>query len=268
MENKNVLPLGQLLIKEGKITDEQLLKALEVQRKTGDRLGHTLINLGYITEDELITVLEKQFGIPCIRINNKMINPRIIKTIPENICRKYRLIPILLEGNRLTVAVTDPYNLKFIDEIKFTTDYNVEVVLCSEKSIMDAINSNFGKRDYNYVDDDSEKLPAGISVAKMLDMIYIQAYNMNVREVQLQYFEGKFTVLFITRKNALRSSLMPPEYYKPISMRIKNLAGLDSAGVHKFQEGLIKTKVYGNEIIIRVLIFPHATGENIILRFP
>ncbi len=268
MEKQKVLPLGHLLVKEGKINNEQLLKALEVQRKTGDRLGHTLVNLGYITEDELIEVLEKQFGIPCIKITNKMIKPQIIKTIPENICRKYRLIPLLLEGNKLTVAVTDPYNLKFIDEIKFTTDYNVEVVLCSEKSVIDAINLSYGKRDYNYIDENSQTLPSGISVAKMLDMIYIQAYNMNAREVQLEYFENKFTVLFITRRNALRSSTMPPEYYNSISIRIKNLAGLDTTQKNKFQEGLIKTKVYSNDIIIRVLIFPHSEGENIVLKFP
>lgn len=267
MKNKNILPLGQLLKKEGKINDEQLMKALEEQRRTGDRLGHTLIKLGYITEDELIAVLEKQFGIPCIKITSKMINPRIIKTIPENICRKYRLIPFLLEGNKLTVAATDPYNLKFIDEIKFTTDYDVEVVLCSEKSVVDAINLNFGKKEYDYIEDDTEKLPTGISAAKMLDMIYLQAYNMNVREIQLQYLENKFTVLFITRKGALRSSTMPPEYYEPLSVRIKNLARLDVSHKKKFQDGLIETSIYGNQIMIRILIFPHIKGENIVLRF-
>jgi len=261
-------PLGQLLIQNGKITEEQLLKALELQRKTGDRLGHTLVNMRYIDEDTLINVLEKQFGIPCIKITNKMIHSRITKMIPENICRKYRIIPIIFNDNKLTVAAADPYNMKFIDEIKFATDYNVEVVLCSEKSIMDAIDANYGKKDYKYVDEDSNPIPTGVSAAKMLEMVLIQAYNMNAREVQLEYFEGNFSVVFMTKGNALVRNNMLKVYFEPIDIRIKTLAGLDVSAKNKFQEGLMTVNIYEKDILIRVFIFPNSSGENIVLRFP
>ncbi len=86
-ENSKPLPLGQLLIAKGKITEEQLSASLKEQKNTGDRLGHTLVKFNYITDDDLIEVLEEQFGIPAVKINIKMLNPKVVKTIPENIKR-------------------------------------------------------------------------------------------------------------------------------------------------------------------------------------
>ncbi|MBN1899569.1 MAG: hypothetical protein JW827_12395 [Spirochaetes bacterium] len=264
---KKVLPLGQLLIKEKKINEKQLARALENQRKTGDRLGHTLINLGFISEDELIQVLEHQFGIPCIKINTKILKANVIKLIPENICRKYRLIPLLIDENKLTVAATDPYNLKFIDEIKLTTDYNVDVVLCSEKSVMDAINVSYGKKNYNYVDDDSSQLKEGVSVAKIIDMILLQAYHLKANEVQLEFLDNKFNIQFISKVHHLKRSQMPSEYYNNIAIRLKNLAGLDTTQKNQFLEGLFSKEILKNKMMVRLLIFPHPKGENIVLKF-
>lgn len=269
MNQNKILPLGELLKREGKITDEQLIKALEEQRKTGDRLGHTLVKLGFITEDDLINALEKQFKLPCIKINPKIMNPNVVKLIPENICRKYRLIPFMLLNNKLTVAATDPYNLNFMNEIKFTTDYDVEIVLSPESSVMNAINFFFGEKDYNYTYDekiDGEKVK-GISSVKMLDLILLQAYNMNAREIHLQFFENEFIILFITPSRTIKSTNLPADYYPALSMRIKFIAKLDLEEKNKFQEGLIKYSIYGNEILIRILIFPHLKGENIVLKF-
>jgi len=268
MDNE-ILPLGTLLKKEGKITDEQLNIALEEQKKTGERLGHTLIKLGFISEEDLVKALEKQFNLPCITINPKMINPQFIKIIPEDICRKYRLIPFMLVNNRLVIAVTDPYNLDFINEIKFTTDYDVELALCSEKSIMDAINFFFGEKEFglSYRENISTQLPKGVSAVKLLDLILIQAQNMNASEVHLQYFENEFNILFITKGEKIKTSNMPAEYYKFISTRIKLLAKLDVSGKMKFQEGIANVSIYGKNNLIRVFIFPHLKGENIIIKF-
>ncbi len=270
MENivKHKKPLGQLLIDAGKITEEQLLKALEEQRKTGKKLGHTLVEMGYITEDDLVHTLEKQFGIPCITITPKMINSKIVKTIPENICRKYTIIPILLNDNVLTVATTNPYDLSFIDEINFTTDYKVEVVLSTEKSIMDAINTFFGKKETVIESSESGNIKAKVSAVKMLDMIFVQAYNMKATEIQLELFENNFNVLFVTPKTVVRSSPLPIFYYNAISLIIRNKAGLDTIEKNKFQEGIMRYKIYDENFIIRVLIFPTPVGENIVLKFP
>lgn len=278
-EKKQYTPLGQLLIREKKITNEQLLAALEEQRKTGDRLGHTLINLGYTTEDDIIETLEKQFGIPAVKINLQMLNTLIAKLIPEAICRRYRLIPILQNENKLTIAATNPYDLSFIDQIKFTMDYNIEVVLSPEKSVLDAINFCFGKKEYDWEDGQTETADQDgehpeepyshlkISAAKLLDMIFIQAYNMSAREIHLEYLENRFTVLFITADSVIKSKPIEDDYYKPMAVAIRSLAKLHGPS-REFSEGILKKCIREKDFIIRVLIFPTPAGESILLKFP
>ncbi len=267
MESKNK-PLGQLLIEEHKITEEQLLNALEKQRTTGKKLGHTLVELGYISEDTLVHVLEKQFGIPCITVTEKMINPIIVKTIPEEICRKYTIIPLLINGNTLTVAATNPYDLSFVNEINFTTDYKVELVLSTEKSIESAIRTVYGEKEDIRSNLDSAKIKSKVSAVKMLDLIFIQAYNMNAKEIQLELFEDLFNVLFITKKTVVRSNPVESMYFKAISLIIRNKAKIPPDTENRFQEGIMTYKIYEKDFNIRVLIFPTKVGENIVLKFP
>lgn len=269
-KNKNI-PLGQLLIQNHKITEEQLVKALEEQKKTRDRLGHTLIKLNYIGEDELIEILEKQFGIPAVKINLKMLNPMVVKTIPEYICRKYRLIPILLENDKLTIATTNPYDLSFRDEIKFTTDYNTEIVLSPENSVLEAINYSFGEKGTNWISQedkiDKGEMKAKISAAKMLEQILHRAINRRAKEIQLEYLEDDFIVLYIVPNSTISNELLPAFYYNAISLRIKSLANLDLEK-KSFQEGLLRIKIDDQEYSLRALIFPTPQGENITLQFP
>ncbi len=270
-ENNKNIPLGQLLIQNERISEEQLSKALEEQKKTKDKLGHTLIRLGYINEDNLISVLEKQFGIPAVKISLKMLNPKIVKIIPEYICRKYRLIPILFENNKLTIAATNPYDLSFQDEIKFTTDYDTEIVLSPENSVLDAINYCFGEKETSWINAEDEiskgEMKAKVSAAKMLEKILRQAFRRKANEVQLRYLKDNFNVVYMTPEKAIESELLPGFYYKAISMRIKNLASLDEQK-KSFQDGLFRIEIDGRAYSIRAYIFQNPVGESITLRLP
>ena len=270
-EKKENIPLGQLLIKNEKITEEQLSKALEEQKNTKNKLGHTLINLQYLTENDLIEVLEKQFGIPAVKVNLKMLNPQVSKTIPENICRKYRLIPILLHKNKLTVAASDPYNMAFTNEIKFTTNYDLNIILWPEKSILSAINKIYGERESNWdpnideLEEDEKK--AHISAVKMLNQILIEGFNKSANEIQLEYYNKKFNVIYITKDYGIINKEIPNYYYKAISIHIKNAANLD-VKTQSFQEGIFKANLINKNPFIRALIFPTPAGENISLKIP
>ncbi len=266
-EKLKTIPLGQLLTNSNKITEEQLLKALEEQRKTGDKLGHTLIKLKYITENVLIEVLEKQFGIPAVKINKKMLNPLVAKKIiSENICRKYRIIPILIENKKVTIAATNPYDLSFKDEIKFTTDLNIEIVLSPENSVLAAINYIYGDKDQHWDTSYNEAdMKGNISAAKILTMILHQGYNMKATDLQLEYSDNVFNVLFITPKKVIRSKPLPNFYFESVSTRIKQLSNLNN-NARNFQEGLMTIEIYQKKYTIRVLIFPTNIGENIILK--
>ncbi|GAB4387781.1 MAG: type IV-A pilus assembly ATPase PilB [Thermodesulfovibrionales bacterium] len=134
-----VAKLGQLLLSSGIITDEQLKQALSLQKKEGGRLGSNLVKLSYITEDKLVAFLSKQFGVPAINLSEYKIEPSVIKLIPAEMAKKYFIMPVARVGATLTIAMTDPSNVFAIDDVKFMTGYNVEVVVSSESGINSAI---------------------------------------------------------------------------------------------------------------------------------
>lgn len=135
--------LGQLLVSSNIITEAQLREAINLQRREGGRLGSNLIKLGYITEDKLVSFLSRQYNVPAISLSEYKIDPSIIKLIPLEIARKYLIIPVARVGSTLTIAMSDPSNVFAIDDVKFMTGYNVEVVVASESSIIDAISKYY-----------------------------------------------------------------------------------------------------------------------------
>lgn len=131
--------LGQLLVSSNVISEEQLKEALGMQKRAGGRLGTNLIKLGYITEEKLVTFLSRQYGVPAVNLSEYKVDQAILKLVPRDIARKYLIMPVARVGATLTVAMADPSNVFAIDDVKFMTGYNVEVVVSSESSIIGAI---------------------------------------------------------------------------------------------------------------------------------
>lgn len=137
--------LGQILITSNIISEEQLKQALNLQKKEGGRLGTNLAKLGYITEEKLVSFLSKQFGVPAINLTDYSIDPSVAKLVPLEMARKYLIMPITRVGATLTIAMADPSNVFAIDDVKFMTGYNVEVVVAAESAIMHAISSSYSR---------------------------------------------------------------------------------------------------------------------------
>jgi type IV pilus assembly protein PilB len=135
--------LGQLLITSNIITEGQLREALDLQRKEGGRIGTNLVKLGYITEERLVAFLSRQYNVPAINLSDYKIEPSLLKLIPVDMARKYLIMPVARVGATLTVAMVDPSNVFAIDDVKFRTGYNVEVVATNESSVVDAISSYY-----------------------------------------------------------------------------------------------------------------------------
>ncbi|HEX9020626.1 MAG TPA: ATPase, T2SS/T4P/T4SS family, partial [Nitrospirota bacterium] len=136
--------LGSMLVSSGLITDDQLKRALSAQKNEGGRLGSILVKLGFVQEDRLMTFLSKQYGVPYVDLNKFEINPAVIKHIPAEVAQKYRIMPINRAGATITIAMVDPSNIFAIDDIKFMTGYNVEAVVATEGSIVEAIKKYYG----------------------------------------------------------------------------------------------------------------------------
>ncbi len=136
--------LGQMLLSFQVVTEEQLKQALALQRREGMRLGSALIHLGYISEADLLNFLSRQYGISTIKMAETKIDPAIVKLIPAEMAKKYQIVPVLRVGATLTIATADPSNVFAIDDVKFMTGYNVEVVLAGESDIAAAIAGYYG----------------------------------------------------------------------------------------------------------------------------
>ncbi len=135
--------LGQLLTTSKMITEDQLKEAISLQRREGGRLGTNLIKLGYITDEKLVSFLSKQWGVPAVNLSDYMVDPLVLKLIPYEIARKYLIVPVARAGATLTIAMADPSNVFVIDDVKFMTGFNVEVVVAGESSVINAINSYY-----------------------------------------------------------------------------------------------------------------------------
>jgi len=137
--------IGELLLKEKRITPGQLQEALNYQRQHGGKLGFNLIKLGYVKDDEITALLSKQYGVPSIALGQFDVDAAVVKLVPAETAQKYQIIPLSRSGATLTIAMTDPTNVFAMDDIKFMTGYNVEPVVASEVAVVEAIAKYYGK---------------------------------------------------------------------------------------------------------------------------
>ena len=136
--------IGELLLKEKRISAEQLQEALNYQRTNGGKLGANLVKLGFVKDEEITALLSKQYGVPSIALNQFEIDPAVIKLVPGETARKYQIVPLSRAGATLTIAMTDPTNVFAMDDVKFMTGYNVEPVVASETAVLDSIDKYYG----------------------------------------------------------------------------------------------------------------------------
>jgi type IV pilus assembly protein PilB len=175
--------LGQLLMASNIISEQQLKEALNLQRREGGRLGSNLVKLGYITEEKLVTFLSKQYGVPAINLSEYKIDPSALKLIPHDMARKYLIMPVARVGATLTVVMADPSNVFAIDDVKFMTGYNVEVVVSSESSILNAISTHYGGAG-----------DALVTAKKATTTQILQAKDYTISDLEEESGEGTFSL--------------------------------------------------------------------------
>ena len=135
--------LGELLLREKRVTPTQLQEALTFQRTNGGRLGTTLVKLGFVTDEVVTEVLSRHYGVPSIDLRDFSLDQSLVKLIPGETAAKYNVIPVTRTGNTLTLAMTDPTNVFAMDDIKFRTGLHVEPVVASDSAIRDAVTKHY-----------------------------------------------------------------------------------------------------------------------------
>ncbi len=283
----SVSRLGELLIRNQMISDDQLAKAISEQKREGIRLGAALIQLGYVQEHDLATFLSKHYGVPSIDLKEFDVDPAVIKLVPAEVAQKYQLLPINRAGSTLIVAMSDPSNIFAIDDIKFMTGYNVEVVVAAEAAIKDAIDiyydqsasmadalGEFDDIDLELVGDEDleninelEKASEDAPVVKLVNLILTDAIKKKASDIHIEPYEHMFRVRYRI-DGVLYEVMKPPRKLKnAITSRLKIMANLDIAERRLPQDGRIKIKMARNqEMDYRVNCLPTLFGEKVVLR--
>ena len=283
--------LGELLVRENLISLQQLQKAQEEQRKTGTRLGYSLTKLGIITEGALTDFLAKQYSVPAINLTEYEISPEVIQLVPPELAKRHQLIPVNRAGATLIVAMSDPANIYAIDDLKFRTGLNIEVVVASEVAIDEAISRYYEKQvtyddvigdiddpDANSIelgkdeDDpnvvDLEKSAGEAPVIKLCNVILLNAIKKRASDIHIEPYEKSFRVRY--RIDGMLYEEQPPLPIKlkaAVTSRIKIMSNLDISERRLPQDGRIKLKIgKDREMDFRVSVLPTLFGEKICLR--
>jgi type IV pilus assembly protein PilB len=288
--------LGEILVKESLITQDQLTKALEFQRSNGGKLGSCLTKMGFITDDDITGVLSRQYGVPSINLKFYEIDPTVIKLIPQDTASRYQVIPLSRVGSVLTIAMTDPTNVFAMDDIKFMTGFNVEPVVASESAIGEAISRFYGGAETNHeelskmmkdlaMDDQELELAADEAemdtatleraaeeapIIKLVNLILTDSVKRGASDIHIEPYEMEMRVRFRV-DGVLQTVMSPPLRLKDaITSRLKIMAKLDIAEKRLPQDGriMIKYKADGKkkELDFRVSTVPTLYGEKIVLR--
>jgi type IV pilus assembly protein PilB len=295
--------IGDLLVKENLITQQQLKDALEHQRVNGGRLGNCLIKLGFVTDDEITAILSRQYGVPSINLSFFDVDSSVVKLIPVETAQKYQILPLSRVGSTLTIAMIDPTNVFAMDDLKFMTGFNIEPVVASETAIREAIDKYYGtshaielKRVMEDIavvdgklmdagDDTSLELAAeeeaidleGLEQAaeeapiiKLVNLILSNSLKRGASDIHIEPYEKEFRVRF--RIDGVLVSIMnPPLKLKDaITSRIKIMAKLDISEKRLPQDGRIKIKMKNEgkikDLDFRVSVLPTLYGEKVVLR--
>jgi type IV pilus assembly protein PilB len=281
--------LGELLVREKLISLQQLRKAQEEQRRTGQNLGYTLAKLGYVQDGEITNFLSAQYRLPAINLDEYEIDQEVIKLVSREVCEKHRIIPVSRSGSSLIVAMSDPTNLNAIDDIKFLTGYNVEPVVASETSIQAAIDRYYnagpsyeevmadfelGDEDIDFSADEEEisaveleRASADAPVVRLVNVLLLNAIRKGASDIHCEPYEKRFRVRYRI-DGVLHEEMSPPLKLKnAIVSRLKIMSQLDIAERRLPQDGRIKLKLgKGREMDFRVSVLPTMWGEKVVLR--
>ena len=279
--------LGDILVREGLITQEQLRKALQEQKSSGMRLGYTLVKLGFIEETEVTKMLARQYRMPAVDLSRFEVDPKILKLIPPDIATKHTVLPLKREGRTLTVAIADPNNVAAIEDIKFITRCDVFPVIAGEYTLRNAIDRYYQQSDaqlqsllksvededaLEVVEDQEDEdvkatdLADDAPVVKLINGLLTDAVKRGASDIHIEPFEHEMRVRYRV-DGALHEVMKPPVKMRAaLTSRVKIMAQLNIAERRVPQDGRIKLKMGTRVIDFRVSTLPVLFGEKIVLR--
>ncbi|MGA7079217.1 MAG: type IV-A pilus assembly ATPase PilB [Terriglobales bacterium] len=287
--------LGDLLVKEKVITQEQLEQATKLQKESHTRLASALVKLGFLSDEDVTNFLSRQYGVPAINLSYFEIDPAVVKLIPYETAKRYQILPLSRVGASLTIAMVDPTNVFAMDDIKFMTGFNIEPVVASESSIVEGIDKAYGTSKEEELENvmqsindagetdievqneeqelelrELEKAADEAPIVKLVNLVLTDAVKRGASDIHMEPYEKEFRVRFRI-DGVLQLIMNPPLKLKDaITSRLKIMAKLDISEKRLPQDGriMLKMQIGGKkkQLDFRVSTLPTLWGEKIVLR--
>ena len=285
LRRRNRLRLGDLLIQQNVLTQEQLQKALQMQKGTHKKIGEILVEEGFITEEMITRALEAQMGLKTVQLRGLTVPKEVKDLVDVKLLKRYSVFPFELDpynANILHLAMADPLDFEAIDDIAIVTNMQIEPYIATRRDVTNAIDRNYGEAEtidavnrfareraqlrgnVAATADDSEINDAPI--VQLVRSILEQAVRQRASDVHIEALETKVRVRYrvdgaLCSKMEYDNSLLPA-----ISTRIKIMGGMDIAEKRKPQDGRMSLVVDGQEYDIRISSVPTVYGEKIVMR--
>lgn len=279
--------LGEVLISEGIITEEQLNEALEKQRIIGKKLGGVLVELGMTTEEDIMVALQRQLNLDGVRLSDIRIPEDILKLVREDVLRKNVLIPFAFSienMNVLRVAMADPLDIVAIDDLAILTNFQIEPVVATSRGVLSAIDRYYGsseamKMAEKYAKDRKEATQErrkeeeleneevnNAPIVLLVNKIIEQAVRQRSSDIHIEPMEEQVRVRYRVDGVLKESMRYDTDLLPAIVARIKIIGGMDISEKRKPQDGRITSIVDGQEFDIRVSVLPTVYGEKVVMR--
>jgi len=283
--------LGQILVDLGYLTEDQLWDVLEEQKQSpGEVIGQVAKRMGLVTEAQITEALADQFGMPVVNLEETNIAAKVLELVPETMASVYKIMPVSLKDNVLTVAMADPQNLAALDDLRNFLGYDVRGAVSSMAEVEASISRHYASRS----EDDMEGLMGELEalegtktltavsgpieiggddeisgshpIRKLLNMVILLAIKDQASDIHFEPFEDEFKIR--VRADGVLYEMVPPPRHlaSAIVSRIKVMANLDIAERRMPQDGRIELNVGGNSVDLRVSVLPTMFGEAVVMR--
>lgn len=282
---KKAKKIGELLVDAGLITLSQLEEALNVSQKTGARLGRTLVNMGAVTEEGIARALAQQFNISYISLSGIIIDPQIVRLIPEMLARRYKVIPFAKEGSNLKVAMVDPLNVFAIDDLKKASNCQIFPSVVTETEIQNAIDQHYGMtgslneiakrlegteiellKGEEEMPEKLERIASEASVIQLVNLMISQSVMERASDIHIEPDEDTLRVRMRIDGVLHEMSNLSLKLHPAVASRVKILGNLNIAEKRLPQDGRFNIKIGNSDIDIRVSTLPTMFGEKVVMR--
>lgn len=268
--------LGELLVEKGVITRQQLWEALRVQSKTGDRLGQVLIEQGFVREKDIEYIIGMQ------RVSLADLDPEIVSIVPEQLVKRYKIIPLQKEGKKLLVAMSDPNNVVAIDDLRLITGLDIEPVSVDTAEILAYIQQHYGLPEIDKAFDEfendvrspeqeavsleDESMANEAPIIRLVNNIITRAIADQASDIHIESRAEGVRVRYRI-DGILREIMQLPNTIKAaVISRIKIMSKLDIAERRIPQDGRILLRINQKDYDLRVSALPTVYGEKVVIR--